>query len=84
MPAPNRRDVIEKEPPFCGNPGCVLYVRAGDPGVCGAGNWAQLGDGRIIGRVLCGGIYLCDTCACEWHPVAVFEAGDVPLMVAAN
>jgi hypothetical protein len=86
MPSANGRDKIagEKEPPFCGNPGCVLYVRAGDPGVCGTGNWAQLGDGRIIGRVLCGGIYLCDACACEWLAVAVFESGDAPPAMAAN
>jgi hypothetical protein len=73
----------EKEPPFCGNPGCVLYVRAGDPGVCGTGNWAQLRDGRIIGRLLCGGIYLCDSCASEWRAVAVFN-GDAPPAMAAN
>ena len=44
----------------------------------------QLGDGRIIGRVLCGGIYLCDACACEWLAVAVFESGDAPPAMAAN
>ena len=39
----------------------------------GTGNWAELPDGRIMGRVLCGGIYLCDTCAREWFAAAVFE-----------
>ena len=61
------------EPPFCGNPQCALHVRPGDKGVIGAGNWAVLQDGRVIGRVLCGGIYLCDSCAREWIAVAVFE-----------
>lgn len=51
-----------------------MYVRSGEAGVIGAGNWAVLADGRIIGRVLCGGIYLCDTCAREWFPVAVFTS----------
>jgi hypothetical protein len=66
--------VKEMEPPFCGNPQCALHVRAGDQGVRGAGNWAVLADGRIIGRVLCGGIYMCDTCAREWIAVAVFDS----------
>ena len=65
---------IEKDFPFCGNPDCVLYVRAGDPGVVGSGNWAQLSDGRIVGRNLRGGVYLCDTCAEEWHPVPSFQS----------
>ncbi len=64
----------ESEPPFCGNPHCALHVRSGDRGVNGAGNWAVLADGRIIGRILCGGIYMCDTCAREWFPVAVFAS----------
>ncbi len=64
---------IESQPPFCGNPDCVLYVCAGGEGVMGSGNWAELSDGRIMGRVLCGGIYLCDTCAREWFAAAVFE-----------
>jgi hypothetical protein len=34
--------MVEKEFPFCSNPDCVLYVRAGDPGVLGSGNWAEL------------------------------------------
>ena len=40
----------KKELPFCSNPDCELYVSAGDPGVVGFGNWAQLPDGRIVGR----------------------------------
>ena len=64
----------EREPPFCGNPECLLYVRAGDKGVVGTGNWAVLADGRVIGRVLCGGIYLCDTCSREWFAVPEFVA----------
>ena len=63
----------EWEPPFCGNPDCQLHVRPGDVGVMGAGNWAVL-RGRVVGRVLCGGIYLCDTCAREWIAVAAFDA----------
>ena len=41
---------LEKEFPFCSNPDCVLYVRTGDPGVMGSGNWAELPNGRIVGR----------------------------------
>jgi hypothetical protein len=63
---------FEKDFPFCSNPDCILYVRAGDPGVIGSGNWAELPDGRIVGRILCGGIYLCDLCGHEWHAVPTF------------
>ena len=55
-----------------------MHVRPGDVGVLGGGNWAVLADGRILGRVLCGGIYLCDTCAREWVAVAVFELESMP------
>jgi len=48
--------------PFCGNPRCELHVRPGDPGVLGIGNWAQLPDGRLIGRGWYGGEFLCDVC----------------------
>jgi len=47
---------------FCANPQCELHVRAGDPGVHGFGNWAQLPDGRIIGRSFHRDGFLCDTC----------------------
>jgi hypothetical protein len=30
---------LEKEFPFCSNPDCELYLRAGDRGVVGSGNW---------------------------------------------
>jgi len=36
--------------PFCSNPDCLLHVRVGDAHVMGAGNWARLADGRIVGR----------------------------------
>jgi len=64
---------LEKAFPFCANPDCVLYVRAGDPGVIGSGNWAELADGRIVGRGLHNGVYLCDGCAREWRSVPTFS-----------
>jgi hypothetical protein len=75
---------LEKDFPFCGNPDCVLYVRAGDPGVIGHGNWAELPDGRIVGRSLHGGVYLCDLCGHEWRPVsAVRFAFAIPILTMA-
>jgi hypothetical protein len=50
-----------------------LYT-AGDPGVMGLGNWAQLPDGRMVGRSLHSGVYLCDLCGHEWWPVPTFES----------
>jgi hypothetical protein len=47
---------------FCENPDCQLHVKRGDPGVTGQGNWAELPDGRWVGR---GGYQdrtLCDFC----------------------
>jgi hypothetical protein len=64
---------LEKEFPFCSNPDCVLYVRAGDAGVIGCGNWAQLPDGRIIGRSIYSGVYLCDPCGRAFRPVRAFR-----------
>jgi len=52
-----------------------LYVRAGDPGVIGSGNWAQLRDGRIVGRSIYSGVYLCDVCGREWRPVLAIRSG---------
>jgi len=56
---------FESSPPFCANPECVLHVRAGDTGVRGAGNWAVLPDGRIVGRSRYHGLLLCDICGHE-------------------
>jgi hypothetical protein len=53
---------FEQDYPFCGNPQCPLHVRAGDPQVRGAGNWARLPDGRWVGRHVYDGILLCDPC----------------------
>jgi hypothetical protein len=64
---------LEKEFPFCSNPDCMLYVRAGDTGVVGSGNWAELPDGRIVGRGLYSGVYLCDVCGREWRAVPTFD-----------
>jgi hypothetical protein len=49
---------------FCTNPKCLngLHVRAGDPGVEGDGNWAELPNGVIVGRRIVNDIYLCDGC----------------------
>ncbi len=49
-------------PLFCGNPSCELHVRAGEPNVRGAGNWATLSDGRVVGRGRYGDQILCDPC----------------------
>lgn len=47
---------------FCTNPGCVLHVRVGDPGVNGrGGNWAER-DGHVVGRARYRGRMLCDDC----------------------
>jgi hypothetical protein len=64
---------LEKDFPFCANPDCQLYVCIGDPGVMGFGNWAQLPDGRIIGRSIHSGVYLCDACGRAWRPVPTFK-----------
>jgi len=64
---------LEKEFPFCSNPDCDLYVRAGDAGVVGSGNWAELPDRRIVGRSIYYGVYLCDSCGREWLPVDAFR-----------
>ena len=55
-------DVLGPEHPFCNNPQCDLHVRAGDPDVQGAGNWAELPDALIVGRGLYDGVFLCDRC----------------------
>ena len=68
---------LEKEFPFCSNPDCELYVRAGDPGVMGSGNWAELPDGRIVGRSIYSGVYLCDPCGREWLPVLAIREYDI-------
>jgi hypothetical protein len=64
---------LEKEFPFCCNPDCALYVRAGDPGVVGSGNWAEFSDGRIVGHGIYSGVYLCDPCGQHWQPVLTFS-----------
>jgi hypothetical protein len=64
---------LEKEFPFCSNPDCELYVRTGDPGVIGYGNWARLSDGTIVGRDIYSGVFLCDRCGREWRAVPTFE-----------
>jgi len=55
--------------PFCANPDCELHVRAGAEGVMGWGNWAELPDGRIVGRALYVGLFLCDRCRRDWQAV---------------
>jgi hypothetical protein len=53
---------FESSYPFCANPDCELHVQAGDEGVNGSGNWAAMPDGRIIGRGIYYGVFLCDLC----------------------
>jgi hypothetical protein len=53
---------FESDYPFCSNLRCELHVRAGDTGVDGFGNWAHLPNGRIVGRGLYNGVFLCDLC----------------------
>jgi len=48
---------------FCANTGCVLHVRPGDVNVKGCGNWAEFGDGIILGRQRVESVMLCDRCA---------------------
>ena len=55
---------------FCANARCVLHVRAGDPGVLGAGEWAVRPDGVVTSRRLAGGRIVCDVCAGEAQRVA--------------
>jgi hypothetical protein len=62
MESPPKQDRLETGNPFCNNPLCDLHVRAGDPGVCGFGNWAVLENGLTVGRGLYGGVFLCDRC----------------------
>jgi len=49
---------------FCGNPACKvgLHVHVGTPGVDGAGNWAVLPEGIVVGRGRYGEVYICDLC----------------------
>ena len=54
--------VFEHDFPFCSNPCCELHVRAADPAVGGFGHWAEMPDGRVIGRGLYDGKFLCDPC----------------------
>jgi hypothetical protein len=55
--------VIEFNATFCANPACPLHLRSGDEGVEGAGNWAHLPCGAIVGRQVVDGRMLCDRCA---------------------
>jgi hypothetical protein len=75
MQAQTLTNGLVKESPFCSNPDCELYVRAGDPGVMGFGNWAEFPDGRIIGRNIYSGVYLCDPCGRIWCPVLAIQSG---------
>ena len=74
---PNDREWTRKRDAFCSNPTCRLHVRAGDPGVKGAGNWAELAEGLIIGRGIYQGAYLCDPCG------KALLAGSVTLDIVA-
>lgn len=49
------------------------------PGVIGRGSWAQLQDGRIVGRNTYCGVFLCDGCLREWSAVAAFLPDGVML-----
>jgi hypothetical protein len=53
----------ESDSVFCANPSCALHVRPGDANVRGRGNWADMGDGIIIGRQKMADVMLCDRCA---------------------
>jgi len=62
--------VIEFNATFCANPACPLHLRPGDQGVQGAGNWAELPCGAIVGRQVVGGRMLCDPCASRARDMA--------------
>jgi hypothetical protein len=55
--------VIEFNATFCANPACPLHLRPGDHGVEGAGNWAELPCGAIVGRQAVDRRMFCDPCA---------------------
>jgi hypothetical protein len=63
---------FELDSPFCSIPDCRLHVRAGAPGVIGQGSWAQFSDGRIVGRDVYCGLFLCDECRRTWHATTAF------------
>ena len=56
---------FESDSPFCSSLRCELHVRTGDTDVHGFGNWAHLPNGRITGRGLYDGFFLCDPCGRE-------------------
>ena len=58
-----RAAFFEHDLPFCSNPLCPLHVVPGMPGVEGAGNWARLACGVVLGRQLVDGTLVCDACA---------------------
>lgn len=62
--------VIESNATFCANPACPLHLRPGDQGAQGAGNWAELPCGAIVGRQAVDGHMLCDPCASRVRGVA--------------
>ena len=62
--------VIEFNATFCANPACPLHLRPGDQGVQGAGNWAELPCGAIVGRQAVDGHMLCDPCASRARDMA--------------
>ena len=66
-----RAQAVELGAFFCGNPGCALHVRAGEPGVTGEGDWIVLPDGRTYGRFKYGDRVLCDACGTGRGPVKI-------------
>ena len=54
-PEAGAESVVVSDELFCSNPECVLHVRAGDPGVCGTGEWALRSDGVLTSRGIYGG-----------------------------
>jgi hypothetical protein len=56
-----RDERFESDQVFCSNPSCLLYVAPGGL-VPGAGNWAVLENGAMIGRGRYLGKMYCDPC----------------------
>ncbi len=61
-PEPGAESTVVSDELFCSNADCVLHVRAGDPGVCGRGEWALRPDGVLTSRGVYGGRVMCDVC----------------------
>lgn len=74
---------------FCANPGCMLHVVAGSPGVEGNGQWAEV-DGILFDRHSFGengGALYCGPCRrrlLEEHEAGLLRAAEAEARAAAD